>query len=116
MPFRGQRLFEGGVYSARRTSTVSHYAPMQRSCELCPRPLALSPARAMADFELEFARGHHVHLATHLRMRIATVYMNAATVQGRPLLRLARVLCGAYSRAAFIRGAAFIQGKYGIHG
>ena len=37
--------------------------------------------------------------------------MNAATVQGRPLLRLACVLCGAYSRAAFIRGAAFIQGN-----
>ena len=74
----------------------------------------------MADFELEFAQfsfssailGHHVYLATHLRMRIATVHMiNAATVQGRPLLRLARVLCGAYSRAAFIRGAAFIQGN-----
>ena len=38
-------------------------------------------------------------------------YVNAATVQGRPLLRSARVLCGAYSRAAFIRGAAFIQGN-----
>ena len=37
--------------------------------------------------------------------------INAATVQGRPLLRSARVLCGAYSRAAFIRGAAFIQGN-----
>ena len=70
----------------------------------------------MADLELELAqfsfssaiRSHYVYLATHLRMRIATV---AATVQGRPLLRLARVLCGAYSRAAFMRGAAFIQGN-----
>ena len=74
----------------------------------------------MADLELELAqfsfssafRGHHVYLATHLRMHIATVHMiNVATVQGRPLLRLARVLCSAYSRAAFIRGAAFIQGN-----
>ena len=52
----------------------------------------------MADLELELAqfsfssaiRGHHVYLATHLRMRIA--FVNVATVQGRPLLRLARVL------------------------
>ena len=44
-----------------------------------------------------------------------SIPLNAATVQGQPLLCLARVLCGAYSRAAFIRGAAFIQGNtYGI--
>ena len=46
-------------------------------------------------------------------MCIATLHnmINVATVLGRPLLRLARVLCGAYSRAAFIRGATFIQGN-----
>ena len=74
----------------------------------------------MADLELELAqfsfssaiRGHHVYLAIHLCMRIATIHMIiTATVQGWSLLRLARVLCGAYSRAAFIRGAAFIQGN-----
>ena len=74
----------------------------------------------MADLELELAqfsfssaiRGHHVYLATHLRMRITTLHMiNVATVQGWPLLRLARVLCGAYSKAVFIRGATFIEGN-----
>ena len=46
--------------------------------------------------------------SSHLRMRIATVHINAAaniTLEHEP----ARVLCRAYSRAAFIRGAAFIQ-------
>ena len=118
-----RRLFEGGVYSRAAfilpsglppfPATPPPPPPPQRSCELCPRPLALSPARAMADLELElaqfsFSSAIRGHLATHLRMHIATVHMNAATVQGRPLLR---VLCGAYSRAAFIRGAAFIQGN-----
>ena len=79
--------------------------------------LSRSHLRAMADLELELSqfsfslaiRSHYVYLVTHLRMRIATV--NAATVRGRPLLRLARVLCGAFSRVAFIQGAAFIQGN-----
>ena len=79
----------------------------------------------MADLELELAQfsfssaihGHHVYLASGDTSAHAHC-LNAATVQGRPLLRLARVLCGAYSRAAFIRGAAFIQGntllKFGV--
>ena len=51
----------------------------------------------MADLELELAqfsfssaiRGHHVYLATHLRMCIATVHMNI-------------IKCGYCSRAATI--------------
>ena len=76
-PFRGWRLF--------CPPDFHRFPPCpQRSCELCPRPLALSPARAMADLEFKLAqfsfssaiRGHHVYLATHLRMHIATVHMN----------------------------------------
>ena len=99
-----RRLFEGGVYSraAFILPTGLHRFPPglprpRRSCELCPRPLALSLVRAIADLELELAqfsfssaiRGHHVYLATHLRMRIATVHMNI-------------IKCGYCSRAATI--------------
>ena len=81
-----RRLFEGGVYSRAAFLLPAGLPPFpprpQRSCELCPRPLALSPACAMADLELELAQfsfssaihGHPVYLATHLRMHIATVY------------------------------------------
>ena len=76
----------------------------------------------MADLELKLAqfsflsaiRGHHVYLATHLRMRIATVHMNiikCGYCSRAATITLTRVLCGAYSRVAFIRGAAFIQGN-----
>ena len=82
------RLFEGSVYSRAAFILPAGLPPFpprpQRSCELCPWPLALSPARTMADLELELAqfsfsstiRGHPVYLAIHLRMRIATVHMN----------------------------------------
>ena len=75
--------------------------------------LLLSQSRAIAATVLSHVGNVMATGSLHLRMRIATVHMvNAATVQGRPLLRSARVLCGgAYSRAAFIRGAAFIQGN-----
>ena len=99
-----RRLFEGGVYSARRTSTVSSHAPSAREC---PRPLALSPARAMADIEFALAqfsfssviRGHHVYLATHLRSCIKCGYCSGAA--GHYLRRLFEggvSGCGVYSR------------------
>ena len=70
----------------------------------------------MADLELELAQFSFssaivVIMSTWRHICACALQLNAATVQGRPLLRLARVLCGAYSRAAFIRGAAFIQGN-----
>ena len=67
-------------------------------------------SRARQSMKSSLSHVDNVTGSTHLRMRIATVHMiNAATVQGRALLCSARVLCGAYSRAAFIRGAAFFQ-------
>ena len=111
-----RHLFEGSVYSARRKSTISHHAPSAHvnfvlflsHSHLRARWLTLSSSLPSSPF---ISDSWPSCLATHLRMRIATVHMNAATVRGRPLLCLARVLCGAYSRAAFIRGAAFIQGN-----
>ena len=71
---------------------LAHFSP---ACEIIQ--YLLSPARAMADLELKLAqfsfssviRGHHVYLATHLRMRIANVHMNI-------------IKCGYCSRAATI--------------
>ena len=95
----------------------------QRSCELCPRPLALSPARAMADLELELAqfsyssaaiRGHHVYLATHLRMRIATVH-----IRMRLLFRAATITLSSCSVRRLFEGGVYsgcgvYSRKYGI--
>ena len=126
-----RRLFEGGVLFCPPRRTSAKPSP-QHSCELCPRPLG---SHMMADELAQFSflllsqslytiLSHVgnviVTVSSHLRMRIATVHMNriqlnAATVQGWPPLRSARVLCGAYSRAAFIRGAAFIQGNTVLH-
>ena len=77
----------------------------------------------MADLELELAqfsfssaiRGHMSTWRHICACALQLFILNAATVQGRPLLRLVRVLCGAYSRAVFIRGAAFIQGNTVVH-
>ena len=76
-----RRLFEGGVYSAGRTSTVSYHAPSARvnfvlglsRSHLRARWLTLSSSLPSSPFVIH---GHHVYLATHLRMRIATVHMN----------------------------------------
>ena len=118
MPFRGRHLFEGGVYSARWTSTVSRHAPsahvnfvltLSRS-HLHARWLTLSSSLPSSPFHQRFvaimSTWRHICACT---LQLFIIMINAATVQGRPLLRLARVLCGAYSRAAVIRGAAFIQ-------
>ena len=64
----------------------------------------LSQSRAIAVTVRSHVGNVSVTGSSHLRMRIETVHMiNAATVQGRPLLCSARVPCSAYSRAAFIQ-------------
>ena len=127
-----RRLFEGGVYSKGgvyftcRASTTAASHPQHNVNFVLG--LTLTPARTMADLELiqfSFSSvicGHHVHnsrmsdleqrlhiYTCALQLLIIMIMMNAATIRGRPLLlRSAHVLCGVYSRAASIRGAAFI--------
>ena len=117
-PIRGRRLFEGGIYFARRASTAAASCP-QRYVNFV-LGLMLTPAQMIADLELSSSAGlcecdrylsHvcNVTGSTLLRMRNATVNMiNAAIIQWRPLLHSTRVLCSVHSRAAFIQGAAFI--------
>ena len=107
-----RRLFEGGVYSRAAFILPAGLPPFpprpQRSCELCPRPLALSPARAMADLELElaqfsFSSAIRGHLSTWRHICACALQVNAATVQGRPLLRLL-VFCAAPIRGRRLFG------------
>ena len=110
-----RRLFEGGVYSRAvfilPTGLPPAY-PSTFSLNATSKDLFFASAivrlwssRARQSRESSLSHVDNVAGSAHLRMRMATVHMNminAATVQGRPLLRSARVLCGAYSRAAFI--------------
>ena len=92
---RGRRLFEGGVYSARRTSTVSRHAPSAHvnfvlglsHSHLCARWLTLSSSLPSSPFHQRFMA--IMSTWTHLRMHITTVHMNV-------------IKCGYCSRAATI--------------
>ena len=100
-----RRLFEGGVYSARRAGIPPSLAPSTH-VNFVLGLSALTPARVMADELAQFSfllvaryRSHctilsHVGnvivtVSSHLRMRIATVHMNI-------------IKCGYCSRAATI--------------
>ena len=126
-----RRLFEGGVYSARRAGLAPSLAPsghvnfvFDLSAHTCTRDgsqfsfLLLSQSRAIAVTVLSHVGNVIVTGSSHLRMRIATVHMNiikcgycsrAATITLSPR-SLRRLFeggvysgCGVYSR------------KYGIH-